>query len=130
MAKRAEQAGLGLDWTCLPAGGDPLGPMHDSSSGIFVIDRLHPTFRELCNIPAKVSFYQRLYAPHDDNGNRLDGLNQSVHSSVIARLGKQVDLRSLSFPVSTRQIVYDPVNLNALIEPQTGKSLAAVRIMP
>ena len=49
MAKQAEAAGLSLDWTCLPnpSALDAGAPAHDSSSGLFALDRYHPTLREI-----------------------------------------------------------------------------------
>jgi hypothetical protein len=49
MARQAEAVGLSFDWTCLP---DPTklnhkAPKHDSSSGLFALDRYHPMLREI-----------------------------------------------------------------------------------
>ena len=48
MARQAEAVGLSFDWTCLPdpTAFDVTGPAHDSSSGLFALDRYHPALRD------------------------------------------------------------------------------------
>ena len=66
MAKQAEAARLSLDWRCLPnpTALDAAAPPHESSSGLFALDRYHPTLREIgmkkCPVKLNGSHYEAL----------------------------------------------------------------------
>jgi uncharacterized protein (DUF2235 family) len=116
MARKAEQDGLALDWTCLP---DPeklenLAPSHDSSSGLFSVDRFSPTLREVLQKPFEVSAFQRLYAPLDDNGNRLPTINEMVHRSVVGRYRTSASICLADKVGTCGSAVYQPLNLSSL----------------
>jgi uncharacterized protein (DUF2235 family) len=120
MASKAEEEGLGLDWTCLPKpeGLDPKAPSHNSSAGFFLKDRLRPTFREILETPCPVSFYERLYAPTDANGNRLPTINQKIHRSVVERFAKPASLCSVDSDGSCEEGMYLPINLSPFFDKQ------------
>ncbi len=82
MAKQAEAAGLTFDWTCLP---DPTAldvtvPAHDSSSGLFALDRYHPTLREIGMKKCAVKLNESLYEALDENGKSSGFDDQREHS--------------------------------------------------
>ena len=87
MARKAEAAGLALDWSCLPApdAARPLAARHDSSTGLFLYNRLVPTVRQVCGQPIDAPFYQRVYTPTDEQHRPLVPVNEAVHPSVFAR---------------------------------------------
>jgi hypothetical protein len=116
MAKKAEQDGLALDWTCLPNPTDlqNLAPSHDSSSGLFSFDRFSPTFREVLQKPFEVSGFQRLYAPLDGNGNRLQTINEKVHRSVVSRYRKPASICSVDKDGTFGSAIYESLNLSPL----------------
>jgi hypothetical protein len=118
MAQKAEADGLALDWTCLPTPADlqNLAPSHDSSSGLFSFDRFSPTFREVLQKPFDVSAFQRLYAPLDGSGNRLQTINEKVHGSVVSRHGKSASVCSVDANGTCDSAVYQPLNLSPLFE--------------
>jgi uncharacterized protein (DUF2235 family) len=88
MAEKAEASGLAIDFSVLPdkAKLDPHAPRHDSREGWSAKDRLTPTIRCIGGRIFNVTFYERLYAPVDDNGNLLPTINESIHPSVFDRL--------------------------------------------
>ena len=94
MAKQAEATGLALDWSCLPDPGklDVTAPSHDSSSGLFALDRYHPTLREVGMTKCAVKLNESLYEAIDENGKPLKTINEKVHSSVVSRFGKKAQL--------------------------------------
>jgi uncharacterized protein (DUF2235 family) len=116
MARKAEQDWLALDWTCLPNSADlqNLPPSHDSSSGLFSFDRFSPTFREVLQKPFEVSGFQRLYAPLDDNGNRLQTINEKVHRSVVSRYRNPASICLADKIGTCGSAVYQPLNLSSL----------------
>lgn len=116
MAQKAEADGLALDWTCLPARDklDPLGPQHDSTTTLFLKDRLTPTFREVCGEPFQVSLYERLYAPAGGDGSRLPVINQSIHQSVLDRYGRNAPLCTADPQGTCTTTPYTPRNLAPL----------------
>jgi hypothetical protein len=87
MAKQAEATGLALDWKCLPDPSmlDVTAPAHDSSSGLFALDRYHPTLREIGMTKCTVKFNESLYEALDENGKPVSTINESVHRSVLSR---------------------------------------------
>ncbi len=113
MATKAESEGLVLDWSCLPdrAQLDPRAAVHDSSSGLFRADRLRPMYREIAETPCPVSFYERLYAPTDDDGKPLPTINEAVHRSVITRYGQQAAVCSNDKDGICAATAYTPRNL-------------------
>ena len=94
IAKRASEAGLAIDWSCLPDATNSLAPAHDSSSGLFAIDRYYPTLREIGGQQCNVSFNESLYTALDGNGKPIKTINERVHQSVLDRYGKQVNIAS------------------------------------
>jgi uncharacterized protein (DUF2235 family) len=116
MARKAEQDGLKLDWTCLP---DPnalqdLAASHDSSSGLFSFDRFSPTFREVLQRPFPVSAFERLYAPLDNQGNRLQTIDEALHCSVVSRYGKSAPMCVTDANGLCNSETYEPKNLSPL----------------
>jgi uncharacterized protein (DUF2235 family) len=87
MAKQAEAVGLSFDWTCLPDPTklDDTAPAHDSSSGLFAVDRYHPTLREIGMKKCAVKLTESLYEAIDENGKAVLTINEGIHKSVIAR---------------------------------------------
>jgi uncharacterized protein (DUF2235 family) len=130
MAEKAEANGLMLDWSCLPDKErlDPLAPTHDSSSGLFRADRLMPMYRQIAETPCLVSFYERLYAPADDNGKLLPTINEAVHHSVITRYGKQAAICSNDKDAVCARMLYAPKNLAPLFN-NNGKPKLEVKIV-
>jgi hypothetical protein len=112
MARKSEMDGLSLDWSCLPdpAKLDPLAPLHDSREGIFRVDRLTPTFRQIAKMPCAVSFYETLYAP-SLNGVQLPTINQAIHSSVVKRYGQKTTLCTDDHTGECEDQVYEARNL-------------------
>jgi uncharacterized protein (DUF2235 family) len=98
MAKKAEEEGLALDWTCLPnpTNLDPLAPTHDSRTLVFAADRLRPTWRVVLSPLGGASFdvslldhlRDHVYAPVDENGAPLAVIGESIHASAVQRYGK------------------------------------------
>jgi hypothetical protein len=87
MAGQAEAVGLSFDWACLP---DPTalnvtGPAHDSSSGLFALDRYHPALREIGMKKCPVKLNESLYEAMDENGKPVSTINERIHKSVISR---------------------------------------------
>lgn len=113
MARKAEQHDLALDWSCLPdpEGLNPKAASHNSSSGFFLKDRLRPTYREICETPCHVSFYDRLYAPADANGKPLTTINQKIHRSVLTRFAAQASVCSVNSDGTCENAAYLPLNL-------------------
>jgi Uncharacterized alpha/beta hydrolase domain (DUF2235) len=87
MAKQAEAVGLTFDWTCLPdpTALDPTAPAHDSSSGLFALDRYHPTLREIGMKECAVKLNESLYEALDANGKPVSTINEKIHKSAISR---------------------------------------------
>jgi hypothetical protein len=90
----------GSGWACCRL------DLHDSSSGLFSVDRFSPTFREVLQKPFDVSAFQRLYAPLDANGNREQTINERVHGSVIGRYGKSASVYSVDADGTCGPAVY------------------------
>ena len=116
MAKKAEQDGLALDWSCLP---DPnalqdLAASHDSSSGLFSFDRFSRTFREVLRRPFAVSAFERLYAPLGADGNRLQTINEALHRSVVSRYRKSAAMCVTDATGLCESETYEPRNLSPL----------------
>lgn len=96
MARQAEGAGLALDWKCLPDPStlDATAPAHDSSSGLFALDRYHPTLREIGMKKCEVKFNESLYAALDENGKPISTINECIHWSVLSRYARSAQLCS------------------------------------
>jgi uncharacterized protein (DUF2235 family) len=118
MAKRAELNGLKLDWNGGllpdPAVLDPLAPMHDSRAGWSSKDRLTPTIRRVLEKDAKVSLFERLYAPRDSDGNILPTINESLHISVTRRFGAEGLVSQNDDDGSRVSETYSPKNLTMI----------------
>ena len=129
MARKAETEGLALGWSCLPDPDklDPKAANHDSSSGVFVVDRLRPTYREICETPCDVSFYDRLYAPIDANGKPLTTINQKIHRSALARYAVQASVCSVDSDGTCEDATYLPLNLAPFFD-KDGRLKAGVQI--
>jgi uncharacterized protein (DUF2235 family) len=116
MAEKAQADGLVLDWDCLPdrATLENLSASHDSRSGLYLADRIRPTFREVMQRPFEVSLLERPYAPLDKNGRRLATINEAVHRSVVARYGKPAAICTADLKGAYDTATYEPRNLSPL----------------
>jgi uncharacterized protein (DUF2235 family) len=130
MARKAEADGLALDWSCLPQQTtlNSLAPIHDSRTGMFALDRLRPTFREIAETPCKVSFYERLYAPIDADGKPLPTINQAIHRSAIERYGKVAPFCSVDEKGICDAQAYAPLNLSPFFD-QKSSFLETVKVV-
>ncbi|MGA7808388.1 DUF2235 domain-containing protein [Bradyrhizobium sp.] len=113
MARQAEGAGLALDATCLP---DPsklhaTAPAHDSASGLFALDRYHPTLREVGMTKCDVKFNESLYSALDENGKPVSTINECMHRSVLSRYGNSAPLCSDDAKGICASSPYKPENL-------------------
>ena len=70
-----------------------------------------PMYRQIEETPCEVSFYERLYAPADDNGKLLPTLGEAIHRSVITRYGKQAGVCSNDKDAVFAKAAYTPKNL-------------------
>lgn len=113
MAERAEADGLALDWTCLPdpAALDVAAPAHDSSSGLFALDRYRPTLREVGGRACAVAVNESLYAALDEHGQPVATVNEAVHRSVVARYGKAAQVCSDDDKGTCGTAIYAPKTL-------------------
>lgn len=113
MAKQAEKAGLSLDWTCLPDPNmlSPTSASHDSSSGLFALDRYHPTIRQIGMKNVSVKFNESLYRALDENGQPVATINEAVHRSVLARYAGQAQICSDDDKGVCSLAAYNPENL-------------------
>jgi uncharacterized protein (DUF2235 family) len=113
MAKQAEAAGLGLDWTCLPdpTALDAAAPAHDSSSGLFALDRYHPTLREIGMKKCPVKLNESLYEAIDENGKPVATINEGIHNSVLARYAAPARLCSDDLNGTCSSTAYKPETL-------------------
>jgi uncharacterized protein (DUF2235 family) len=111
MAKKAEKCGLALDWTVLPQQTDSTAPRHDSRAGWSTKDRLTPTFRQICEKPIKVAFYETLYQPFDESGKPEKTINELIHQSVVDRYAETALFSPDDKPPIRSQEVYKPRNL-------------------
>lgn len=129
MARKAEEEGLALDWSCLPKpdGLDPKAASHNSSTGFFFMDRLRPTYREICEKPCGVSFYERLYAPVDASGQPLITINQKIHRSVLTRFAASASVCSIDPTGTCEEAIYQPLNLAPFFD-ESGRLKAGVEI--
>jgi uncharacterized protein (DUF2235 family) len=128
MAKKAEGCGLALDWSVLP---DPLkldhsAPSHNSRHGFSIKDRWTPTFREVCQRPFKVDFYERLYRSSDADGQPLKTINEAIHSSVVERYGKDAQFSPGDKPPERSNVLYKPRNLSPLFNGKHVRKTAPV----
>jgi uncharacterized protein (DUF2235 family) len=113
MAKQAEAAGLGLDWTCLPdpTALDAAAPAHDSSSGLFALDRYHPTLREIGMKQCAVKLNESLYEALDENGKPVATINERIHQSVLARYAAPAQMCSDDLKGTCSSALYKPETL-------------------
>ena len=113
MARQAEAEGLALDWKCLPdpATVDAAAPAHDSASGLFALDRYHPTLREVGMTKCAVKFNESLYAALDENGKPVSTINECIHRSVVSRYGSSAPLCSDDAKGICASSPYKPENL-------------------
>ena len=120
MAQKAETDGLALDWNCLPDKGklQPLGPRHDSRTGVFIKDKLLPTLRRVCQRDVHVPFNERLYVPME-NGLVQPTLNEALSPSMIERIGKQAPLCKSDTTGSCTNEEYLPRNVPSDLVAQT-----------
>ncbi|MCA1408515.1 DUF2235 domain-containing protein [Ensifer sp. IC3342] len=114
MAEKAQACGLVIDWSMLPSELDANAPHHDSRAGWSFKDRLTPTFRQICETPFKVDYYETLYRPRDEYGVPQRTINESLHQSVIERYGRTVFFSPDDDPAARAQQVYKPRNLGPL----------------
>ena len=120
VAKKAEADGLDLDWSCLPDPStlDSLAPTHDSRTGFFSIDKIRTTWREVCQTPCDVAFYEYLYAPVDTSGNRLPTINERLHESVANRFDKLALACSDDDKGASANVTYEPRTIVSLSDAQ------------
>jgi len=113
MARQAEAAGLALDWKCLPDPStlDTAAPSHDSSSGLFALDRYHPTVREVGMKKCDVKFNESLYSALDENGKPVSTINEGIHRSVLSRHAAPAQLCSDDDKGTCSLEPYKPENL-------------------
>lgn len=113
MAKQAEAAGLALDWKCLPLPStlDLAAPSHDSSSGLFALDRYHPTVREIGQKKCPVRSNESLYEALDENGEPVSTINENVHRSVLSRYASPAQVCSDDDNGTCSLSPYKPENL-------------------
>lgn len=113
MAKQAEVAGLALDWKCLPEPStlDAVAPAHDSSSGLFALDRYHPTLREIGMKKPSVKFNESLYEALDENGKPISTINESIHRSVLSRYAHLAQMCSDDDKGTCTLSTYEPETL-------------------
>jgi uncharacterized protein (DUF2235 family) len=113
MAEQAEAAGLSLDWTCLPdpTALDAAAPAHDSSSGLFALDRYHPTLREIGMKKCAVKLNESLYEAMDENGKPVATINEGIHKSVLARYAATAQMCSDDPNGTCSPVVYRPETL-------------------
>jgi uncharacterized protein (DUF2235 family) len=116
MASRAAANGLDFDAKGLPDAAtlDPLAPLHEARKGFSTIDRLTPTYRRVCERDVKVSFYERLYAPTDGNGEKLKTINEAIHPSLLQRWRQQGLLSEDDAAGQSSPVEYAPRNLEPL----------------
>jgi uncharacterized protein (DUF2235 family) len=113
MARQAEAVGLALDWKCLPDVStlDAAAPAHDSSSGLFELDRYHPTIREIGMRKCSVKLNESLYEALDENGEPVATINESVHRSVLSRYATFAQICSDDVSGTCSLAPYKPENL-------------------
>lgn len=128
MARQAEAAGLALDWKCLPDPTmlDTTAPSHDSSSGLFALDRYHPTIREIGMKKVTVKLNESLYQALDENGQPVATINESVHRSVVARHDGQAQICSDDTAGTCSLAPYGPVNLTPFFNNKVFSGLSVV----
>ena len=116
MAQKAEAHGLCLEWGCLAdtQTAQPAAPMHDSSTGAFLKDKLTPTLRRVCERDVPVAFYERLYAPLKD-GVVVPTLNETMHPSVFSRYGSNAAFCTDDAGGKLETRKYLPRNLDPLL---------------
>ena len=126
MAKKAEEEGLALDWSCLPDPNnlDPLAPNHDSRTLVFAADRIRPTWRVILAQLGGGSFDESLldhlrdhiYAPVDEHGKPLAAINELIHASVVQRYGKTALACADDATGDSRQEDWRPKNLTPFFD--------------
>jgi uncharacterized protein (DUF2235 family) len=114
MAKQAQATGLALDWSTLPdpANLDVKAPLHDSSSGLFAIDRYRPTLREIGMTKCHVTLNESLYEAVDENESPVKTINERVHRSAVSRYGEQAQLCSEDEKGQCSLVLYEPTTLS------------------
>ncbi|WP_426424158.1 DUF2235 domain-containing protein [Bradyrhizobium genosp. A] len=127
MAKQAEKAGLSLDWTCLPDPTmlSPTSASHDSSSGLFALDRYHPTIRQIGTKNGSVKFNESLYRALDENGQPVATINEAIHRSVLTRYAGQAQICSDDDKGVCSLAAYTPENLAPFF---SGKNFAGLPV--
>jgi uncharacterized protein (DUF2235 family) len=116
MAGKARDAGLVLDWSCLPdpTTVNPAAARHNSSSRLFVFNRLLPTYREVCGQSFPVHAFQTLYTPTDRNHQPLIPIREFLHASVLTRFGRTSEVSPDDKPGGSDTETYRPENVAAL----------------
>jgi len=131
MAKKAEQDGLALDWSCLPDPNnlDPLAPTHDSRTPVFLMDRIRPTWREILNAKFEASLLDRPYVPVDDDGKPALVINQTIHSSAVERYGKAASVCADDSNGTSAQEDWRPKNLTPFFD-ANGALKPGIQVSP
>jgi uncharacterized protein (DUF2235 family) len=128
MVRQAEAVDLSFDWTCLP---DPTkldvaAPAHDSSSGLFELDRYHPILREIGMKQCTVKLNESLYEALDENGKPTTTINERIHNSVIARYAVPAQMCSDDDKGTCSLAPYRPETLAPFFTSGTFAGLSAV----
>jgi hypothetical protein len=84
---------------------------HESSSGLFALDRYHPTLREIGMKKCPVKLNESLYEAMDEAGKPISTINESVHKSVLARYA------------APAQVCFDDLNGSCSLAPYRPKTL-------
>jgi uncharacterized protein (DUF2235 family) len=121
MIDRAKAAGLQVDEKTPGLLPDPgalnlLGPTHDPRQGWSVKDRLTPTIRSVCEQNVPVDLFEKLYRPRDRTGKTLQTINEMVHSSVVARYGRDALISPQDKIITRKRQAYAPKNLRPLFD--------------
>ncbi len=120
MTEHAAGDKLEIDWHSLAAlttSADPHAATHESRTGVFMVDKLRPTWREVCQKPFQVLFYERLYAPMDTNQNRLKTINEKIHASVIERFNTLSQLCDDDATGAASSAIYEPKSIDIFTGP-------------
>jgi hypothetical protein len=86
-------------------------PAHDSPSGLFALERYHPTLREVGMTKCDVKFNESLYSALDENGKPVSTINECMHRSVPSRYGSSAPLCSDDAKGICASSPYKPENL-------------------
>jgi hypothetical protein len=101
-------------------------PAHDSSSGLFALDRYHPTLREIGMKKCTVKLNESLYEALDEAGRPVSTINESVHRSVVSRYAGSAQMCSDDDKGTCGLIAYKPETLAPFFSSGTFAGLPIV----